>query len=135
MARDTDKILVLASRVIDRYKLVECIDKLVATDIKYACLDGFDRDKWHSLLSEVCKLSGGALAIKKTYKGDSELARQFLKIWHWHNTGGSIGCLMLGSFMHPDIHRMADMLVDIVRAVLGLKESRAVSAWSRALGV
>lgn len=135
MARDSVKISGLVDKVIDRYQLVGCIDKLVSTDSKYACLSGFDRDKWHSLLSEVCKLSGGALAIKKTYKGDSELARQFLKIWHWHNTGGSIGCLMLGSFMYPDIHKLADMLVDIVRAVLGLKESRAVSAWSRALGV
>jgi len=135
MARDTDKILVLASRVIDRYKLVECIDKLVSTDIKYKELSSFNRDMWLDLLSHVCKLSGGALAIKKTYKGDNELARQFIKIWHWHNTGGSIGCLVLGSFMYPDIHKLADMLVDIVRAVLGLKESRAVSAWSRALGV
>lgn len=134
MARDTLKILVLADRVIDRYKLAECTDKLVSTDIKYSELASFSRDKWRDLLCEVCKLSGGALAIKKTYKGDSELARQFLKIWHWHNTGGSIGCLMLGSFMYPDIHKLADMLVDILRAVLGLKESRAMAAWSRAIG-
>lgn len=135
MARDSAKISELVNKVIDTYKLVECTDKLISTSDKYSCLSGFDRDKWHDLLCSVCKLSKGSLAFKKTYKGDSELAREFTKIWIWHNSGGSIGSLVLGSFLYPEVHKLADMLVDIMRSVMGLGTSRAVSNWQRALGI